>query len=213
MAPSAAPLEQVVSASFEQKRLLLLADIGNSFKEGSFNTCSDLPSNSESGRGPLRRSQSTGALSSVSSHSSNFSEMSKEERKDAKLVVKHFVRGMVKGRTLSAVLSDGSLRPCFCMLTRKLDMFRIKANKTDTQARDIPLRCIEEIVVGSSDFHGVCEGLDTPVDEFCATMAIRGQSGHKFISFRLSDKEALDAFVLCLTMLSQGARDGGKGGA
>jgi len=149
--------------------------------------------------------QSEGGQSATSSRaSSGYGEMSKEQRGEAKRIIKEFVRTMVKGRNLTVVPASGKPRPCFVSMSRKLDTLKIRAGEKDKQARPIPLTDIEEILVGT-DTQGsqACEGLETPLDDLCVTLVL---SGGDCITFRMPDMESRDTLVMCLTMFSNEAR-------
>merc|ERR1719359_1628551 len=89
----------------------------------------DFDCQSEGGR-------SLGAGSSASRASSGYEGMSKEQRGEAKRIIKEFVRTMVKGRSLTVVPANGNVRTCFVSMSRKLDTLKIRASeKKDQQAR------------------------------------------------------------------------------
>jgi len=148
--------------------------------------------------------QSIGA-SSTGSRSSGYEGMSKEQRGEAKRIIKEFVRTMVKGRSLTVVPASGKPRNCFVSMSRKLDTLKIRASEKDKgQARPIPLVDIDEILVGT-DVSGsaACEGLETPLDDFCVTLVLTSMD---CITFRMPDMDARDTLVMCLTMFSNEAR-------
>lgn len=144
--------------------------------------------------------QSIGA----SSTGSGYDGMSKEQRTEAKRIIKEFVRTMVKGRNLTVVAANGNARTCFVSMSRKLDTLKIKASEKDKQSRPIPLVDIEEILVGT-DVAGsqACEGLETPLDDFCVTLVLTSMD---CITFRMPDMDSRDTLVMCLTMFSNEAR-------
>lgn len=115
---------------------------------------------------------------------------SKEQRQQAKSVVKDFVKEMVKGKKMSVMTQTGQLKTCSASLNRSLDTFSIKVG---TQKRSIPLKDIEEIHAGAEDI----EGVTTPLDELCATLMLKSDD---CITFRLNDINARDTFVMCLLM-------------
>eukprot|EP00415_Alexandrium_ostenfeldii_P002625 UN2625 len=105
---------------------------------------------------------------------------SKEQRQQAKGVVKDFVKEMVKGKKMNVMTQSGQLKGCSASLNRALDTFTIKVG---TQKRRIPLVDIEEIHAGAEDI----EGVDTPLDELCATLMLKSDD---CITFRLGDVNA-----------------------
>lgn len=147
--------------------------------------------------------QSIGA-SSTGSRSSGYDGMSKEQRQEAKRIIKEFVRTMVKGRNLTVVAANGNVRTCFVSMSRKLDTLKIKASEKDKQSRPILLVSIEEILVGT-DVAGseACEGLETPLDDLCVTLVLTSLD---CITFRMPDMDSRDTLVMCLTMFSNEAR-------
>lgn len=142
--------------------------------------------------------------SSGSRASSGYEGMSKEQRSEAKRIIKEFVRTMVKGRTLTVVPANGNVRKCFVSLSRKLDALKIRANEKDKQARAIALVDIDEMLVGT-DVSGsqACEGLETPLDDLCVTLVL---ASGDCITFRMPDMDSRDTLVMCLTMFSNEAR-------
>jgi len=115
----------------------------------------------------------------------------KEQRQQAKVVVKDFVKAMVKGRKMNVIAPDGSLKTCSASLSRGLDQLRIKVK---SNSRSIPLKDIEEIHAGA-DVDGV--SIQTPLDELCATLMLPSEES---ITFRMSDINDRDTFIMCLLM-------------
>merc|ERR1711959_225295 len=105
------------------------------------------------------------------------------------MVIKDFVKEMVKGKKMNVMATSGSLRSCHCSLSRKLDVFKIKAG---SQLRKINLSDIDAIHAGTEP-----QDIDTPLDDLCATLAL---TSGECISFRLPDIAARDTFVMCMLM-------------
>lgn len=122
----------------------------------------------------------------------------KDQKKEAKALVKDFVKRMIKGEQMSVMIASGSLKTCTVSLTRKLDVLRIK---TEKNKRDIKLVDVDEINVGTD----VPEGVTTPVDELCATLML---ASGDCITFRFGDLNARDVFVMCLLMFCNGGQEG-----
>mmetsp|Transcript_121807 Transcript_121807/g.190262 ORF Transcript_121807/g.190262 Transcript_121807/m.190262 type:complete len:215 (+) Transcript_121807:133-777(+) len=140
------------------------------------------------------------------SRNSSCDGMTKEQQKEAKRIIKEFVRTMVKGRQLTVVPVSGKPRSCFVSMNRKLDTLKIRANQNDKNSRAIPLADIEEIVVGTDTAGSqACEGLETPLDDLCVTVVLASLD---CITFRMADMEARDTLVMCLGMFSNNARAG-----
>lgn len=119
-----------------------------------------------------------------------------QERLDeAKLLVKGFARQMVKGRELVVMTESGHLKTCSASLSRRLDCLRIKLGRA---SRSVHMVDVEEVLVGVD-----VEGIDTPVDELCATLVL---ASGECISFRLHDVAERDKFIMCLSIFSAGCR-------
>mmetsp|Transcript_53470 Transcript_53470/g.106431 ORF Transcript_53470/g.106431 Transcript_53470/m.106431 type:complete len:237 (+) Transcript_53470:179-889(+) len=114
----------------------------------------------------------------------------RQQRHEAKQVVKEFVTDMRKGRKMTVMTQSGQLKTCSAYLNRGLDTFSIKVGG---QKRNILLKDVEEIHAGSEQI----EGVDTPLDELCATLMLVSDD---CITFRLNDVNARDTFVMCLLM-------------
>lgn len=138
--------------------------------------------------------EDTASEHSQGTHVSGVSEMvdtmqSKEQKQQAKAVVKEFVKGMVKGRKMDVMAPSGSLWSCTVSISRNLDALRIKA---DSKTQNIPLKTVDEIHAGTD-----VEGIETPLDELCATLMLTTEN---CITFRLNDINDRDTFVMCLLM-------------
>lgn len=115
----------------------------------------------------------------------------KEQRREAKVVIKEFVKEMVKGKKMNVMATSGQLRSCAVSLSRKLDVIKIKVGH---QVRKVPLSDVDEIHSGTEP-----ADIDTPLDELCATLALL--SG-ECITFRFPDVVQRDTFVMCLLMFA-----------
>jgi hypothetical protein len=113
----------------------------------------------------------------------------KEQQKQAKKVVKDFVKEMVKGRKMNVMKQNGQLTSCTVSLSRALDTLKIKAGG---QTREIRLQDIAEIGAGTE-----VPDIDTPLDDLCATLMLATED---CITFRMVDLNARDTFVMCLGM-------------
>jgi len=212
-APKGRPLIDGRSSAARSRPLVagdLLTGAREAAKEGakgpgrsfSFDTQSE--GGESLGASSVRSRSSVGASSVASRSSSAYGAMNKEEKAQAKLVVKQFVKEMIKGKSYKVVLPNGELRSSFCTLTRKLDTFCIKASKSDKRAKEVPMKDIQELLSGSDTSQSfACEGLETPLDDMCVTMALSTQD---CITFRFPDAEAQDKFVMCMTMFANEAR-------
>lgn len=120
----------------------------------------------------------------------------KEQQKQAKKVVKDFVKEMVKGKKMNVMKQSGQLTSCTVSLTRALDALKIKAGG---QTRDILLRDIAEIAAGTE-----VQDVDTPLDDLCATLMLVTED---CITFRMVDLNARDTFIMCLLMFCNNQKD------
>lgn len=139
---------------------------------------------------------------SGTSQASGFSgqeEMSKEQRVEAKKLIKNFVRSMVKGQPMDVVLASGKMKTCFVCLSRQLDALKIKANEKDKQERRIPLASIEELFAGSD----ASADQGPMLDDLAVTISLISR---ECITFRMADIEARDTLVMCLTMFANEAK-------
>mmetsp|Transcript_35604 Transcript_35604/g.82699 ORF Transcript_35604/g.82699 Transcript_35604/m.82699 type:complete len:259 (-) Transcript_35604:93-869(-) len=140
-------------------------------------------------------------LSGVSSVVSEVA--TKQQKQQAKAVVKDFVREMRKGRKMNVMTQVGQLRSCKASLNRGLDTLSIKVG---AQKRNIMLKEVEEIHTGSEPI----EGVSTPLDELCATLMLKSDD---CITFRLGDISDRNTFVMCLNMFcTHNAEAAGGGG-
>lgn len=134
-------------------------------------------------------STGSGRLSDVSHAVDGMAE--REQKQQAKAVVKEFTKAMVKGRKINVIAPDGSLKSCTVSLGRSLDTMRIKVK---SNSRSIPLRDIEEIHAGEATEE---IQIQTPLDDLCATLMLPSDES---ITFRLNDINERDTFVMCLLM-------------
>eukprot|EP00747_Dinoflagellata_sp_TGD_P168006 gnl/TRDRNA2_/TRDRNA2_193465_c0_seq1.p1 gnl/TRDRNA2_/TRDRNA2_193465_c0~~gnl/TRDRNA2_/TRDRNA2_193465_c0_seq1.p1 ORF type:complete len:354 (-),score=59.30 gnl/TRDRNA2_/TRDRNA2_193465_c0_seq1:67-981(-) len=177
-----------------------ILDVTRSTEEGK-DDASDPPQDGAYDNGVF---DTQGTLKSTGS-SWRFQEMTKDQRLEAKRLIKDFVKTMVRGRQFSVIMPNGVLRNCHCSLSRKLDALVIRSSPKDKNERKIPLTSIEEILAGSDKTESAAfEGLKTPLDDLSVTLALN--SG-ECISFRLPDMEARDTLVMCLTMFSNQVRE------
>lgn len=123
-----------------------------------------------------------------------------ERSKQAKTIIKTFVKTMVKGTKMNVMTGSGALKSCTVSLSRDLQVLKIKAGG---QTRPVPLKDLEEIVAGAE-----VASVATPLDELCATLV---SSSGDCISFRLPDLNERDTFVMCLLMFTQKAQQDNEG--
>lgn len=118
----------------------------------------------------------------------------------AQLVVKRFVRSLVKGQEVSVLAVNGGVAECVASLDRKLTTLSLqRSGKKDSKKRGIPLEDVVEICVGDA----AREDVELALDEMCVTLMLEGGNA---VGFRFSDAEARDTFALCLSMFVDGRR-------
>ncbi|CAJ1376592.1 unnamed protein product [Effrenium voratum] len=117
------------------------------------------------------------------------------QKKQAKKMVKVFVKEMVRGRKLEAVLKTGKRKACACSVSRSLDALKVKLAG---HSRTIALVDVAEIHAGTG-----LKRVDTPLDELCVTLILASQDA---ITFRFEDVEERDTFAACLMMFIQRAQ-------
>mmetsp|Transcript_25915 Transcript_25915/g.42244 ORF Transcript_25915/g.42244 Transcript_25915/m.42244 type:complete len:230 (+) Transcript_25915:83-772(+) len=117
------------------------------------------------------------------------------QRETAKIQseLKAFVREMVRGRKLSVIAPDGSLRSCTCSLDKRLKHFVIELKGS---LRRIALSEITEVYQGNEP-----EDIETPLDELCATLMLESC---ECISFSFEDLPSRERFAMCLQILVDG---------
>lgn len=126
---------------------------------------------------------------------SSYQEMTKGERKQARELVKDFVKGMVRGREFDVITASGELRICLCSLSRKLDKLKLSVGDKDKRVREIDLADVLEVAAGCID------GPDA--DDRAVTLTL---ASDECLTFKLPDTEARDQLIACLNMFSNQAR-------
>lgn len=118
----------------------------------------------------------------------------------AQVVVKNFVRGLVKGRRVELLATKGGTAECTLFLDRKLTTLSLQRGKGDSKKRAVPLEDISEIAVGAES--GEEFGLATT--DMCVVLIL---DGGQAIGIAFPDEEERDTFALCLTMFVDGRRN------
>jgi len=174
-----------------------LAAAANEREEGEpdkfISTVGELPTFSAPSREDGGSGSEAGSIDGVSDMYDSMA--AKEQQKQAKKVVKDFVKEMVRGKKMNVMKQSGQLTSCQVSLTRALDMLKIKAGG---QTRDIMLKEIAEIVAGTE-----VQDIDTPLDELCATLMLVTED---CITFRMVDMNSRDTFIMCLLMFCNNQR-------
>lgn len=115
--------------------------------------------------------------------------LSPQQQKQAKNMIKDFVKEMVRGQRMSVMSKAGAIRACTVFLGRKLDVLKIQAG---SNARKIPLTDISDLHVGQDG-----PSIDTPLDDLCCTMAL---TSGECLTFKFSDIATRDNFARCMLM-------------
>ncbi|CAK9030318.1 unnamed protein product [Durusdinium trenchii] len=116
-----------------------------------------------------------------------------DQLQQAKTVVRDFVVEMRAGRRMQVLLPTGRLKSTTVSLNQELTVLRIaRAN----QVRRLALKDIGGIFPGME-----LEGLRTPLDDLCATLAVR--PSNEMVTFRLEHINARDTFVMCMMLFAQ----------
>eukprot|EP00928_Gymnodinium_smaydae_P024473 TRINITY_DN19794_c0_g3_i1.p1 TRINITY_DN19794_c0_g3~~TRINITY_DN19794_c0_g3_i1.p1 ORF type:complete len:264 (-),score=52.88 TRINITY_DN19794_c0_g3_i1:104-895(-) len=124
-----------------------------------------------------------------------YEEMTKDQRHEARSLIKEFVRTMVKGRRFQVLAASGATRRCFCSLGRKLDKLRISAGENDAKTREVLLTSILDVQRSEEE--------DPFREDLTATLYL---DCDQTITFLLRSIEDRDMFVTCLTMLTSQAK-------
>lgn len=127
----------------------------------------------------------------------DYEDMPKEQRREARQLIKDFVQAMVRGRHIAVVTASGDVRTCFCALTRQLDRLRISFDESESKVREVLLSSVAEIVVD-----------ENPVDDLLATLVLDNEQS---ITFRPKSMDERDKLAACLTMLIGQAKQPGGG--
>jgi hypothetical protein len=115
----------------------------------------------------------------------------------AQVVVKNFVRGLVKGRRVELLATKGGTAECTLFLDRKLTT--LFEGKLHTSLIYVVVD-ISEIAVGAES--GEEFGLATT--DMCVVLIL---DGGQAIGIAFPDEEERDTFALCLTMFVDGRRN------
>eukprot|EP00746_Dinoflagellata_sp_MGD_P164441 gnl/MRDRNA2_/MRDRNA2_93068_c0_seq1.p1 gnl/MRDRNA2_/MRDRNA2_93068_c0~~gnl/MRDRNA2_/MRDRNA2_93068_c0_seq1.p1 ORF type:complete len:301 (+),score=82.62 gnl/MRDRNA2_/MRDRNA2_93068_c0_seq1:48-950(+) len=121
--------------------------------------------------------------------------LSAEQQKQAKSVIKEFVKEMVRGRKMNVISKGGAVRSCTVSLARKLDSLKLQLGNN---TKKIALSEIADIHIGQDG-----PSIDTPLDDMCCTMAL---TAGECLTFRFPDVTARDTFAMCMLMFVNGAR-------
>ncbi|CAE7879053.1 unnamed protein product [Symbiodinium microadriaticum] len=136
------------------------------------------------------------SVDSTASPGAGYISLSEEQkaREMSKLqhMIRDFVMEFLQGVFLDAVLEDGSLVPCRCVMDSKLSILMLQVQST---TRTVDLTSIQEICSG-----GELKDLQvtTPLDENCVTLVM---ADDQCVSFKFADKQAREHFATCMKVL------------
>mmetsp|Transcript_58472 Transcript_58472/g.92433 ORF Transcript_58472/g.92433 Transcript_58472/m.92433 type:complete len:191 (+) Transcript_58472:107-679(+) len=107
-------------------------------------------------------------------------------------MIRDFVMEFLQGVYLDAVLEDGTLVPCRCIMDSKLSVLMLNCQ---SMTRQIDLTSIQEICSGQElrDLR-----VTTPLDGNCVTLVM---ADDQCVSFKFGDVQAREHFATCMKVL------------
>jgi len=105
--------------------------------------------------------------------------------------LKEFVKRMLKGANMQAMIPGGSMKNVWVVLDKKLSALTVTV---DAHQRRIPLDQIDDISIGQ-DAQGE---LSLRIDEHCVTLLLQDGQG---VAFYFEDTDERDTFAECLSMV------------
>lgn len=107
-------------------------------------------------------------------------------------MIRDFVMEFLQGVYLDAVLEDGSLVPCRCIMDSKLTVLMMQVHNT---TRQIDLTNIQEICSGRElrDLR-----VTTPLDAHCVTLVM---ADDQCVTFKFPDLQGREHFATCMKVL------------
>jgi len=136
------------------------------------------------------------SVDSTASSGSGYVSLNEEQKAREMTKLQHMIRDFVmeflQGVYLDAVLEDGSLVPCKCIMDSKLSVLMLQVGST---TRTIDLTNIQEICSGRElrDLQ-----VTTPLDDLCATLVM---TDDQCVSFKFADVQAREHFATCMKVL------------
>mmetsp|Transcript_69775 Transcript_69775/g.204617 ORF Transcript_69775/g.204617 Transcript_69775/m.204617 type:complete len:194 (+) Transcript_69775:104-685(+) len=136
------------------------------------------------------------SVDSAASPGSGYVSLNEEEKAREMTKLQHMIRDFVmeflQGVYLDAVLEDGTLVPCKCIMDSKLSVLMLQVNST---TRTINLTNIQEICSGRElrDLQ-----VTTPLDDLCATLVM---ADDQCVSFKFADVQGREHFATCMKVL------------
>jgi len=136
------------------------------------------------------------SVDSTASSGSGYVSLNEEQKAREMTKLQHMIRDFVmeflQGVVLDAVLEDGSLVPCKCVMDSKLSILMLQVHNT---TRTVDLTTIQEICSGK-DLRDL--QVTTPLDDLCATLVMNDD---QCVSFKFPDLQAREHFATCMKVL------------
>jgi len=136
------------------------------------------------------------SVDSAASPGSGYVSLNEEEKAREMTKLQHMIRDFVmeflQGVYLDAILEDGTLVPCKCIMDSKLSVLMLQVNST---TRTIQLTNIQEICSGRElrDLQ-----VTTPLNDLCATLVM---ADDQCVSFKFADVQGREHFATCMKVL------------
>lgn len=136
------------------------------------------------------------SVDSAASSGSGYVSLNEEQKAREMTKLQHMIRDFVmeflQGVFLDAVLEDGTLVPCRCLMDSKLQVLMLQVHST---TRTIDLTNIQEICSGKElrDLR-----VTTPLDDLCVTLVM---ADDQCVSFKFNDVQGREHFATCMKVL------------
>jgi len=136
------------------------------------------------------------SVDSTASTGSGYVSLNEEQKAREMTKLQHMIRDFVmeflQGVWLDAVLEDGSLVPCRCIMDSKLSVLMLQVQN---MTRQIDLTSIQEICSGKElrDLR-----VTTPLDGHCVTLVM---TDDQCVSFKFPDVQGREHFATCMKVL------------
>jgi hypothetical protein len=138
------------------------------------------------------RSIDSGAAATSSGYVSLNQEQKAREMTKLQNMIRDFVMEFLQGVILDAVLEDGTLVPCRCVMDSKLEVLALQVHN---MTRQIDLGSVQEICSGNElrDLR-----VTTPLDDLCVTLVM---TDDQCVSFKFGNVQAREHFATCMKVL------------
>eukprot|EP00931_Biecheleriopsis_adriatica_P120140 TRINITY_DN95274_c0_g1_i1.p1 TRINITY_DN95274_c0_g1~~TRINITY_DN95274_c0_g1_i1.p1 ORF type:complete len:186 (-),score=43.29 TRINITY_DN95274_c0_g1_i1:105-662(-) len=136
------------------------------------------------------------SVDSAASSGAGYVSLNEEQKAREMTKLQHMIRDFVmeflQGVFLDAVLEDGSLVPCRCIMDSKLSVLMLQVHST---TRTVDLTSIQEICSGK-ELRDLT--VTTPLDDLCVTLVM---ADDQCVSFKFPDKQGREHFATCMKVL------------